>query len=83
MMQKYPEHEKLHKVADESQSIGEFLAWMNRTGYLIGTWNERKGRIDEVSMTIQELLGEYYGIDPEKLNKEKDQILLELRAANV
>ncbi len=25
----YPEHEKLHKVAELSQSIGDFLAWLN------------------------------------------------------
>ncbi len=29
MSEEYPEHEKLHKVAEFSQSIGEFLEWLS------------------------------------------------------
>lgn len=41
-MEEYPEHEKLHKVADESQGIGEFLDWLNDQGIVLMRW------VDEV-----------------------------------
>ncbi len=37
---KYPEHEKLSAVKDQSQAIGEFLEWLES-----GDFNEDYGRI--------------------------------------
>lgn len=64
---KTPECDKLHKVKDESQNIGEFLDW------LIEYHN--------VSLpdSIVDLLAEYFNIDLEKVEEEKRTILDELR----
>lgn len=40
-MTDYPEHEKLHKIADKSQSIGEFVEWMQgEKGIVFGSYHE-------------------------------------------
>lgn len=37
----YPEHEKLEKVKEQSQTIGEFLEWMNEEkGIVACRWHE-------------------------------------------
>lgn len=46
-MEEYLEHEKLHKVADESQRIGEFLDWLNQQGINLMRWVEEV-RTEEV-----------------------------------
>lgn len=35
----YPEHEKLAKVRDESQSIGEFLEWLSEKGIRLAAYH--------------------------------------------
>ena len=37
-MADYPEHEKLAKVRDASQSIGEFLEWAQERGWNLAEW---------------------------------------------
>lgn len=34
----YPEHEKLHKIKDESWAIGEFLEWLPTIGIHLAQW---------------------------------------------
>ena len=106
-MSKYPEHEKLSAIKDESQAIGEFLDWLKggyegSPGYEIcehhdGDYSEGaliadalSGReVDRefdpsgwrpVGATIPQLLARYFGIDQDKIEAEKRQMLAELRA---
>jgi hypothetical protein len=39
-MNKYPEHEKLHKVQDETLLLSEFYDWLESNGYHIARFHE-------------------------------------------
>lgn len=78
----YPEHEKLDKVKDKSQAIGEFLENGMPDGVTFGQWNSKGTRIHPVTPNIQQWLADYFGIDRDKLEAEKDQMLDEIRKAN-
>lgn len=78
---KYPEHEKLILVQDQSQSIGEFLEWLtNEKGLSFCSFDE--GGVNEAYYSNQELLAEYFGIDLYKIEQEKKQMLKEIRKLN-
>lgn len=36
----YPEHEKLHKVAERSQACGAFMEWLQEKRYVVGQYHE-------------------------------------------
>lgn len=84
-MSDYPEHEKLHKISDQSQAIGEFLDWLEDEknvylGYthIIDTpWSDEE-RFDLWHYNTQKLLAEFFDIDYDKLQAEKD-IMLEVQ----
>ena len=96
-----PEHEKLEKVKEASQTIGEFLDWLKTTrgtqlsklhkhDELCGRiykWGEGKdcGLTEEHYQpdytSTHNLLAEYFGIDLQKLEQEKQAMLDELRKA--
>lgn len=98
-MNKYPEHEKLAKVKDKSQAIGEFLEWLQER-YTIASYNPVSIRWDSIEETaepvedgdakypiyrsvpvaVRGLLAEYLGIDENKLEREKQQMLKELQS---
>lgn len=86
--EKYPEHEKLKDVQEESQAIGEFLDLGPYTlceHYTINpeTWSPY---IDPhwmpVRKSIPEILADYFEIDLKKIEAEKRAMLDEMRAAN-
>ncbi|MDA4133857.1 MAG: hypothetical protein OK454_12150 [Thaumarchaeota archaeon] len=75
--EKYPEHEKLKGVQEESQAIGEFLDLGPYTlceHYTIHWIPVRK--------SIPEILADYFEIDLKKIEAEKRAMLDEMRAAN-
>lgn len=78
---KYPEHEKLQCIKDKSEICGSFLDWLQ---------NERNPRIQLCEFNengeefpcykrIDQLLAEYFEIDLQKLEKEKLQMIEELK----
>lgn len=67
----YPEHEKLQAVRSESQSCGEFLEWLEANDHVEVT--SRKG--------VTTLLAEFFEIDEAKLEKEKRQMIDDMRDA--
>jgi hypothetical protein len=81
----YPEHEKLKKVSDKSQTIGEFIDWLqNEANYVIGQYKTSK--VDREILYpahegTQELLAKYFNIDLQKIEDEKRQMLKEIRNA--
>ena len=107
-MAEYPEHEKLMKVKDESQVIGEFLEGCGYTLCEFQPEADEPRWIDEdtgapshvfadnavenfawypegyypVRGGINEILAGYFGIDLDKIEDEKRQMLEELRTAN-
>lgn len=84
MTDKYPEHEKLKKVSDKSQAIGEFIDWLGQEkDYLIAEWETRReDAMVPVQARITALLAEFFDIDEHKIEVEKRSMLEELRQQN-
>jgi hypothetical protein len=86
MPTKYPEHEKLEKIKDFSQSCGEFLDWLQNekevflSVYFESGWQRDEGFLYRSGSTVQDLLAEFFNIDREKLEDEKMAMLEELRS---
>lgn len=90
-MAEYPEHEKLAKVHDKSQAIGEFLEWLaderdfvlavrhQHTEDCIEDCGARRGELIPLAIPVHKLLAEFFDIDEDKLDDEKRAMLEELR----
>ena len=84
---KYPEHEKLKKISDKSQAIGEFLDWCKdeENGFSFCRYREFEVEAwtpDEdgwYPCDFMPVLHEYFGIDKDKIEAEKCHMLEELR----
>ena len=83
-MATYPEHEKMHAVVEQSQSIGEFLDWLtNEKSIVLSQWIDPESEhLTPINPNIQDLLAEYFDIDLDKIEKEKRQMLKTMREAN-
>ncbi len=83
----YCQHEKLKKVQDESQSIGDFLSWLNdHKKIVLGSYyrdgdclNTDLEELRPIMKKHETLLAEYFGIDLDKLEEEKRAILKSIR----
>lgn len=86
-MNDYPEHDRLSAVADESQAIGAFLDWLtSEAGYRIIRWVDDPDYNEPVPVGwdgITKTLARYFNIDLVKIEREKEQMLERLRAAQV
>jgi hypothetical protein len=73
---KYPEHVKLERIAGSAETIATFLEWMqrNRIHLCLPFYETENGR--------EQLLAKYFKINLKRLEKEKQQMLEEQRAAN-
>lgn len=77
---KYPEHEKLAKVKNESQVIGGFLEWLdNEEGVSLCRFEGVEIVIEHTS--VEALLAKYFEIDLKVIEREKRAMLDELRQA--
>lgn len=84
----YPEHEKLSKVSDESQTIGTFL---DLSGYTLCKWVEQDACDDDACVaggfvpdpgSIQRILADYFDIDLTIIEREKRAMLAAHRIAD-
>lgn len=84
---KLPEHDKVLAIKKESQTIGAFLEWLGEQGYsicsleIIGQ-NIMREDLHEwfpTGRSTNTWLEEYFEIDGAELNREKKQILVQLR----
>lgn len=82
-MNEYPEHEKLKKVQDKSQAIGEFLDWLQNERHVVlakyGDDKYTRDNLYAVGQSITEWLAEFYEINQTKLETEKRLMLEEMR----
>jgi len=79
-MSDYPEHEKLTKVADKSQAIGEFLEWCSaEKGISLANYSDY--REDGMPVPFRPLLAEFFEIDENVLEQEKRAMLDAMRKA--
>lgn len=78
----YPEHEKVQRVREKSQAVGEFLDWIgDRKGWFLAEYPDDSACASKVYIDDQRLLAEFFGIDYDELMAEKDRMLEEIRAA--
>lgn len=86
MTEKWPEHEKLMKVKDKSQMIGDFLEWLGEQSFEISEYEECEDcgceHLFPIRKNREQLLAEYFGIDLKVLEDEKQQMLDEVRKQN-
>ena len=80
-MSDYPEHDKLREVAEQTQAIGEFIEWLEGKGIFLARYVDGSNFPRHVH-GFRDLLAEWAGIDENKLEAEKRQMLASLRTAN-
>ena len=70
----YPEHEKLAKIKDKAQAIGDFLEWLQiEYDHCIAYWLDDELVPSHTSITS--LLALHFGIDQSVLEDEKRHML--------
>lgn len=90
---KYPECERLQAVKEKSQAIGEFINWLHEEkGILLAEYHTHDETCNGGNgcgiysaqpipwrYNIERLLAEYFSIDLDKVQAEKEAILENLR----
>jgi hypothetical protein len=76
-----PECEKLAKISEESNKIGDFLEELNRK-YYICEFDESDEVYYPVRKSINDYLAEYYDIDLDKVEDERRALLKWLQEQN-
>ena len=76
----------MSRVTQKSQAIGEFLEWLDSNGVVLARWNQGS-RMDNdeltpIGTTTEKLLAEFFNIDLNKVEKEKQAILEYQRKLN-
>ena len=90
---KTPELEKIRENQPQSQLIGEFLDWLRNEQDISlcildedeSLYNDAGDEIaiyDTIGRTTERLLADFFGIDLNKAEKERQALLDEIRAAN-
>lgn len=80
-MSKYPLHDLLHERIEEARTIGNFLDWLDEQDIClcVPSYDDEDGGYCFDYMSKEARIGAFLGIDPAKLEKEKRQMLDELR----
>jgi len=79
---KIPELDKISKVSEKSQAIGDFIEWLPSQGLIICQEEDDEAgeeRYFPVHPDINRLLEKYFNIDGAKAERERVAILHELR----
>jgi len=79
-MTEYPESDKALAVKDCAQACGEFLDWLHQEKAFT-LCEVVNGEYLPVFRSTEDLLHEFFEIDPVKLEKERRAMLDELRGA--
>lgn len=74
-----PECEKLAKVSEDSNKIGDFMAWLSYRGIKFCKYDEGIEMWIPTNWSINHVLGRYYGIDLDLVDKERTALLEWLR----
>jgi len=79
-----PELDKMSKVKEESQKIGEFLDWLQNTKRItLAQWaaaiadedDDEQDRLVAIRQSIEDLLADYFKIDQVKAEQERRALL--------
>lgn len=67
-------------ISDDSQKIGEFIDWLGNTNKMfIGEWTKYDDGVP-IKISTEQLLAKYFKIDLNKVEKEKRQMLENIRS---
>ena len=78
-MSDYPEHDKAESVQAESQAIGDFLEWLAGPPHGILLAKFRGDQLTLAGIRFELFIAEHMGIDYAKLQREKADMLNEIR----
>ncbi len=79
-MKTYPECDKLLAVKNQSQAQGEFLDWLSDKGIALCEIDQNYYPMYvPVRKNTETLLAEYHGIDLNKVEKERKEMLEDLK----
>lgn len=79
MVHKTPECDKLHAIKEKSQAVGEFLEWLCQTkGVFLVSFGEDGEKMCYFQYNREQLLAEFFEIDLNKVEEERQAILEEL-----
>lgn len=85
----YPEHDKLREVQDETLMLGEFLMeWCEQRGLALcrlaesGRRSSRGPEEQWFPVDVHPLLGEFFGIDMQRIDAEKNAMLDAIRSTS-
>lgn len=78
-----PEIDKMRDVREKSQLIGNFLSWLEEEKYSICLWDIKHKEYEPTRLRIEQLLAKYFEIDLDKAEKEKCELLEEIRNAQL
>lgn len=84
-MSKYPEHEKLKAKERESYVLSGFIDFIGEQGWHLSEYSTDRGygeHLRSIHKRPDEIIGLYLGIDPKKLDAEKNAMLAEVRKRN-
>lgn len=82
--EKYPECRKISAVREKSQAIGEFLKWLQETkGVILCQYSVREEYFFPMYLNTLDLLYEFFEIDKNKAEAEREDMLKELQNAHV
>lgn len=74
-----PEHQKLKDLNGANQIVGDFIEWLSDNGMVIAQYEG--SRLWPVTKSRDTLIAEHFGIDPKRLDTEKQQVLDDFVAA--
>ncbi len=86
MKTKTPELDKILAVKEKSQAIGKFLQWLGEQSLVICEYDHDNScydcgnRLCQTRSTIEQLLADFFKIDLNKCEQERQQILADLRS---
>ena len=78
MMSEYPECEKLLAFETDRRMITEFCDWLDANNIFMGRFDDGD-RLTTLVESADQLIFEYFGIDPAKVEAEQQRLLSAIR----
>lgn len=83
---KCPEREKLLEVHEESQTLGLFMEWLFSNHGVLCRWYDdeyEEGMFCPTYESIESILADYFNIDRDKAEQEREELMAWLRGNQV
>ena len=79
---KFPECDKMSAVKAMSQAAGEFIVWLGQLKGISLCRMDKYDRYYPIPESLEKLLAECYGIDLDKVERERREMLVMCREKN-